>query len=934
MRLFPEAIPQRPKNTKHWSMWKKETRDEKPAKVPYQPNGKKAKSNDSSTWYSFDVAMSTFQDIGGFDGICWMMPIKPSGLIFIDIDHCIKNGIIEPWAQQIIDEFDSYTERSQSGNGLHILIDGTKPIRRCRKHGSPFEIYDCLRPCYLTGDVVDAHTTIECRQEPLDRLFGAIFADEMRQASEPQKKAVSDRLSLSDNEVFLKATLAKNGKQFKALWDGITLGYNGDESAADMGLMNMLAFWTGGDADQMERMFSASRRGSRDKWQRRVDYRARTIRTAISDAREFYEPRKEDPKPKGPTVLTALQTLLDNEGKIKGECSWEWRRQKRRTENALKTGYISPTGEQKAHKFLKQFKKILEDLGIDYYDLHPLLLKPKDNKEEFPPEIKAKALDILKNGNPVNHIADSCGEMVLGAETAFKKLTCCISVQNVNQSSGLHPKLTGQSSGGKTWTVYGFAHNLPAEIVIKGSMSAKAGFYHDDGNRVFRILDDYQAGNEDLDTVIKQSTSEFHEPYTHRTVVKQTPATMKIGSEQTWAITSVNNEQDIQVLNRSIPINVDDSAELTKKVNNSTVKRYGEGKEAKPVNETVLVSRCIFQILRDEGYIDVRIPFWERIEWIDTSNRRNPSIFMDLVIAHTAMFRYQREKDSEGYYLATEADFMAAKALFTDKDGEELVKRLTRRERDTLELLIANPEGLTRDDIAEKLKVAPQQVSQILGGRNGQGGLMQKVQIRETKISEMMEIDAAHKRTVHKIVYSLKDYDKFAGFDAVVKLKDDKHKQEPSRKQRNNDESIDESKQNESNEDNESKESKNKNKIEYKREDTSSSSSSLVENILSREKKENAFVAFAKATDDEDDAFVNASSCFHESKTLASCEKIHAAAMMEYGMNGWVDPAKLAHAQKIPLEEVTAWLQANYEAYDRSGGGIGYRQKKAAEEVR
>jgi hypothetical protein len=48
------------------------------------------------------------------------------------------------------------------------------------------------------------------------------------------------------------------------------------------------------------------------------------------------------------------------------------------------------------------------------------------------------------------------------------------------------------------------------------------------------------------------------------------------------------------------------------------------------------------QILRDEGYIDVRIPFEDRIEWLDTSNRRNPSIFMDLVIAHTAMNRYQR----------------------------------------------------------------------------------------------------------------------------------------------------------------------------------------------------------------------------------------------------------------------------------------------------
>ena len=154
MRFYPENIPLEIKASKQWALWRRETRDSKPAKVPYQPNGLKAKSNDPSTWCSFDVALTTFQDIGGFDGICWMMPKEPSGIVFIDIDHCIKDGVIEPWALDIVKRFDSYTERSQSGNGLHILIKGAKPIRRCRKASSAFEIYDCLRPCYLTGDVV------------------------------------------------------------------------------------------------------------------------------------------------------------------------------------------------------------------------------------------------------------------------------------------------------------------------------------------------------------------------------------------------------------------------------------------------------------------------------------------------------------------------------------------------------------------------------------------------------------------------------------------------------------------------------------------------------------------------------------------------------------------------------------------------------------
>jgi putative DNA primase/helicase len=152
--IYPENIPAELKSLPQWCVWKRETRGSKLEKVPYQVTGEKAKSNDPSTWTTFDVALAAYQDLEIYDGICFMMPTKPNGIIFIDIDHCIKNGIIEPWAEEIVKRFNSYTERSQSGNGLHILIKATKPIKRCRKADSPFEIYDCLRPAYLTGDVI------------------------------------------------------------------------------------------------------------------------------------------------------------------------------------------------------------------------------------------------------------------------------------------------------------------------------------------------------------------------------------------------------------------------------------------------------------------------------------------------------------------------------------------------------------------------------------------------------------------------------------------------------------------------------------------------------------------------------------------------------------------------------------------------------------
>lgn len=671
------TIPAELTTIPQWCTYKLEQVNGRSTKVPYQTSGRMASSTNPNTWTSYDAAMDA---VSGYNGLCFMLA-RENGIVFIDLDHSIReDGTIETWALEIVKRFDSYTERSQSGRGLHILIKGVKPGDRCRSGKCPHdvEIYSHSRQCCITGDILDGHDTIEERQDELDRLYREIFGVE-----EPTVSVLPPPTNLSDEEVIRKAMSAKNGKVFEALWNGSTAGYNGDDSSADMALADILAFWIGGDEARIERLFSQSGLGQRDKWRNRADYRKRTIQKAIADAREFY--------------------------------------------------------------------------------------KPESN---IPPNIEAKALGILRHGDPISYIADSCGRMALGAETAFKKLICCVSVQNVKQSAGLHPKLSGESSGGKTWTVYTFAHHLPPETVVKGSMSAKAGFYHSNGDRVFRVLDDYQAGNEDLDTVIKQTSSAFHEPYAHRTVANHKALTLTIGSEQTWAITSVDANQDVQVLNRQIPINVDDSIELTKKVNDRTIERYGKGEEQYPTDEQVFVSRAIFEILRADGYIDVRVPFWERIEWLDACNRRNPSIFMDLLVAHTAMNRHQREQDADGYYLATEEDFHAARALFTDKDGEELIKRLTKRERELIELLVsAGDTGLTRDEIAKKLGTTPNRVSQVVHGEKGSGGLTQKVQIAETRLSEMLKINDNQSRTVHKTVFTLTDYDRFAGFDGVVRLK-------------------------------------------------------------------------------------------------------------------------------------------------------------------
>lgn len=433
-------------------------------------------------------------------------------------------------------------------------------------------------------------------------------------------------------------------------------------------------------------------------------------------------------------------------------------------EKVRNQGHLSRSAYKQAYNLLYQHKEdFKEDLDIERIPSEP----------PAPVEITARALRVLKYGEPLQFLVDSCQRMVLGADKAIRKLACCMEVMDVRQSMGLHPKLNGESGSGKSLALLVFTHHLPPDAFVTGSMSNKAGFYHKNGDRVMRLLDDYQAGNEDLDTTIKQTSSVYHKRYEHRTVVKQNPVTFRMGSEQCWAITSVDSGQDIQVLNRQIPINVDDSEELTKIVNRHTIDRYGNGQSQYIEDDQVWVCREMFKILRSEGMIDVRVPFCDRIDWLENKNRRNPSIFMDLHIAHTAINRKQRQRDDDGYYLATEADFTAAKDLFTDKDAEELVNRLTRKERELAQLLTNHPEGMDREAVAKALKVSTPRVTQIVNGEKGKGGLQQKLPglvVEDVVDTEGLSYDK--KRSKRRVIYKLGGYDPISGFEAVVVLRD------------------------------------------------------------------------------------------------------------------------------------------------------------------
>jgi len=107
---------------------------------------------------------------------------KAEGFTYIDIDRVREpeTGEIQPWAVELIDWLDTYTEVSASGTGFHLVCLGMLP-EDFKLDPAQVEIYAGNIPNKLiamTGDVHDLHFTIENRQEQVRQLLRRAQAGE------------------------------------------------------------------------------------------------------------------------------------------------------------------------------------------------------------------------------------------------------------------------------------------------------------------------------------------------------------------------------------------------------------------------------------------------------------------------------------------------------------------------------------------------------------------------------------------------------------------------------------------------------------------------------------------------------------------------------------------------------------------------------------
>jgi hypothetical protein len=172
--------------------------------------------------------------------------------------------------------FDSYTEISRSGRGIHIIVTGQIPQALVSTH---IQISGKEHYYILTGDC-EIEKPIRDGQAHLDAIIKAVGA--------PPPAYESKEQSIEDEEVWSRATQAENAEKFLALWNNTVdkADYGNDESTVDFALITMLCFHSQCD-EQVARFFLNSPRGKRNHRVGRTLHNY-IYKHSIPKARKFY----------------------------------------------------------------------------------------------------------------------------------------------------------------------------------------------------------------------------------------------------------------------------------------------------------------------------------------------------------------------------------------------------------------------------------------------------------------------------------------------------------------------------------------------------------------------------------------------------------------------------------------------------------------------
>jgi len=298
------GLPKKFTDCPQWILWKAFWNGTKWDKIPVNIQGIKISGKDPANWLTFERC----RELAVFHGLSMGFQFSvTTNIVGMDLDDCVnpETGEIAPWAQAYIDYFGSYAEISPSGTGLHILM-----IALCDHTGinaGQIELYSKERFFTVTGKAVHDVDLADCTskyQAVVNQYAAHAKPDtdtELTDGPIPESNPILDDnvliKKMLDSKGSANTRLTGVGCTIKDLWTAnvaiLSQTYPHaskpfDHSSADAALMSHLAFYTGKHGTRMERLFSLSQLGQRDKWTSRKAYRHTTIINSCGHCKKTY----------------------------------------------------------------------------------------------------------------------------------------------------------------------------------------------------------------------------------------------------------------------------------------------------------------------------------------------------------------------------------------------------------------------------------------------------------------------------------------------------------------------------------------------------------------------------------------------------------------------------------------------------------------------
>ncbi len=255
---------------------------------------------------------------------------------------------------------------------------------------------------------------------------------------------------------------------------------------------------------------------------------------------------------------------------------------------------------------------------------------------------------------------------------------------------------SGDSGKGKSCGYQTMLEQVPAAFKLEGSFSDKSLYYSDDLRpRTVFFIDDKDL-SESMQEVLKESTSSFQKPITHRTLsIDRKLQVCTIPQNCVWWIAKVEGTGDDQVLNRVLMVHVNNSAEQDRAVQQAAIERESRDD---PPGEPHQVKACRAMWIQLDAAAQTPVVvslsrFARRIIFSSARDRRNTEIFFDLIRSATLIRFFQRDReelpDGTIRVYATPDDFRTANDVFNaiQKDSGSQGAKLNPREAGLLDVL-------------------------------------------------------------------------------------------------------------------------------------------------------------------------------------------------------------------------------------------------------